>query len=269
MADRATTPTTGTTEQPRGDGGDAVVRKVYKHDEHFTIIDNAVLRDRRLSFRARGLLAYLLSLPDDWRISVDRIATDETSDEGRDAMRTAMRQLVECGYVRRVRERVEGGKFRTVVYVNERPDDPNPLSTSPTTDNQASVDQASVNRASVDQSSHEGLGTKEQPKAKTKRARPRNPYFDALAAVFPTTTRSQTTLLAKVAHELREAGVDAQDVEARARAAIEEWPDCTPLAVTKHWDQLGARIERSGRRRRATSRTVDNQLGEAFRGSAT
>ncbi len=36
----------------------------------YTIMSNAHLRDGRLSLKAKGLLSYMLSLPDDWRFSV-------------------------------------------------------------------------------------------------------------------------------------------------------------------------------------------------------
>lgn len=35
--------------------------------DNFTIIANRVIRDQRLSFRARGVLVYLLSMPPGWR----------------------------------------------------------------------------------------------------------------------------------------------------------------------------------------------------------
>ena len=41
-----------------------------EHNEHFTMIDNAVLNNVNLSWEARGFLAYLLSLPDDWSFSL-------------------------------------------------------------------------------------------------------------------------------------------------------------------------------------------------------
>ena len=40
------------------------------HSLNYTIVDNTVLQNVNLSFEARGFLAYLLSLPDDWNFTV-------------------------------------------------------------------------------------------------------------------------------------------------------------------------------------------------------
>ncbi|KAB1363607.1 DNA-binding protein, partial [Bacillus thuringiensis] len=37
-----------------------------KKDTNYSVIHNTPLRDENLSWRAKGLLAYMLSLPDDW-----------------------------------------------------------------------------------------------------------------------------------------------------------------------------------------------------------
>lgn len=95
---------------------------------NFTVVDNSSITDERLSLRAKGLHVVLLSKPDHWEFSSDRIA-DECV-EGRDAVRTAMRELKAAGYVREIREQGEGGFWTTVMEVSEVPADDIPVSSS-------------------------------------------------------------------------------------------------------------------------------------------
>lgn len=88
-------------------------------DHGFAIIPNAALEDARLSWRARGILAYLLSRPPAWQTSSERLAA--AAREGRDAVRSAMAELEAAGYLTRERARVEGGRFATVVVIRDHP----------------------------------------------------------------------------------------------------------------------------------------------------
>lgn len=92
--------------------------RIQKHEKNFVILDTTCLNDQRLSFRARGLHAYLMSKPDDWSISL--IALERESDkEGREAIRTAMHELIDLGYAERIKVRNQHGKLcgsETVIY---------------------------------------------------------------------------------------------------------------------------------------------------------
>lgn len=98
----------------------------------FSQIPNAVLRDYRLSWRARGLLAELLSYPADYVISVDELVKRARrvsgAPEGRDAMRAAVRELKNVGYIVSTRRQDAQGRWVTEVEVTDDPayDMPNP-----------------------------------------------------------------------------------------------------------------------------------------------
>ncbi|CAM5313843.1 hypothetical protein [Streptomyces abikoensis] len=77
--------------------------------EGFTVISNATLEDSRLSFRARGILAFLLAKPDGWIARTEAIA--QKGKEGRDAVRNAVKELKEVGYYRVVTERLDNGQI--------------------------------------------------------------------------------------------------------------------------------------------------------------
>lgn len=85
----------------------------------YTMVSNVALRDRTLSFRARGILAYVLSLPDGAACNVHQLT--RLSLEGRDAVRTALAELVEAAYVTRVKNRDANGTWRWEMTVFDRP----------------------------------------------------------------------------------------------------------------------------------------------------
>ncbi len=80
-----------------------------RFESNFTQLPNSWLRDSALSFRARGLLALLMSHEDGWNITLKGLA-DETT-EGIDAVRTATNELESLGYLKRTRLQGRGGKF--------------------------------------------------------------------------------------------------------------------------------------------------------------
>jgi hypothetical protein len=90
-------------------------------ESNFSIMSNAVIRDSRLSYRARGVLLEILSRPDNWRVSGDSLA--RTGKEGRDAILTALKELRDCGYIKTETKRLENGRFETNNYVYDTPQD--------------------------------------------------------------------------------------------------------------------------------------------------
>lgn len=109
--------------------------KITRHREtsDYTVTPNAIYRDKRLSYRALGLLLYLLHLPDGWETDSAQLATDRA--EGRDAIRTALRQLQDAGYVTRQRQQdPETGRWHTTMTVQSHPTNPQ---VTPKTENQA------------------------------------------------------------------------------------------------------------------------------------
>ncbi|WP_329133257.1 helix-turn-helix domain-containing protein [Streptomyces sp. NBC_01476] len=87
----------------------------------FTVLGNEVLRDRRLSFTARGILAYLLSLPDGAREDVRSLA-DKNPGLGRRGVAKAVDELIALGYyVRRTVRDESSGQVRTETLVFDTP----------------------------------------------------------------------------------------------------------------------------------------------------
>ena len=81
----------------------------------FAILDSRVIEDSRLSWSARGVLIYLLSRPDNWRVLVKDL--QRRGDLRRDGIYSVLRELRQAGYVRFERIRNETGCVREGRYV--------------------------------------------------------------------------------------------------------------------------------------------------------
>ncbi len=87
---------------------------------NYTVIYNHVLQNKNLSIKAKGLYAFMWSLPPEWDYSVNGLVS--VLKEGRDAITEALKELEREGYLVRSVLR-SGGKFYDMDYtLNEYPD---------------------------------------------------------------------------------------------------------------------------------------------------
>jgi hypothetical protein len=94
--------------------------KRAKRDTPFVIIDKTALQDYTISWKAKGILAYLLSLPDDWKIYQSELQNHAS--DGKDSTNSAIKELMEAGYMTRQRAAKKDGKFAGYDYtVSEKP----------------------------------------------------------------------------------------------------------------------------------------------------
>lgn len=79
------------------------------HNKNYTVINNTIATDAKLSWKAKGIWLYAFSRPDDWTFYLKDIMNNGT--DGRDSVRAGLKELEECGYLRRSRSRNEDGTF--------------------------------------------------------------------------------------------------------------------------------------------------------------
>ena len=83
----------------------AVMR--IEKNQNYTVMANYHLRDKEISLKAKGLMSLMLSLPEEWDYTVSGLAF--ISKEGIDAIRAAVRELENAGYLIRSRRRNDAG----------------------------------------------------------------------------------------------------------------------------------------------------------------
>ena len=92
----------------------AIIRQ--KRKDRFLVVDNKIIEDKRLSFKARGLLIYMLSKPDDWKFWTSELVKRSAKD-GISSIRTALKELEAAGYLTRKRERSSKGTFTSQDWI--------------------------------------------------------------------------------------------------------------------------------------------------------
>jgi len=92
---------------------------VSKKQRPFVMLDRKMLQTK-MSLKARGLLAFMMSFPDEWEFRFDHIVSQH--EDGATAVRTAMKELISLGYVKReVNRAADGRVFGTRYIVSEHP----------------------------------------------------------------------------------------------------------------------------------------------------
>lgn len=121
--------------------------KIQKRDPGYAMIDNRVLADPRLTWKAKGILVYLLSKPNNWKVQVTDITNH--SPDGECAVRTALDELLSLGYAERETIR-RNGKFESWNYIiHEEPLRGFPQVDKPDMDNRPLNNKESTNKEST------------------------------------------------------------------------------------------------------------------------
>ena len=69
--------------------------------ENFTTVHNNLILDESISWKAKGILLYMLSRPDDWKFNIKEIS--KNAKDGTDSVKYGLQELVKAGYISRKR----------------------------------------------------------------------------------------------------------------------------------------------------------------------
>ena len=90
-------------------------------DDKYFVMDNESVQSDKLSFKAKGILACLMSRPLDWNVTITSLAKLSPK-EGVDSIRTGLKELEEHGLAALLNVRQEDGTFKgTKWFVSNDP----------------------------------------------------------------------------------------------------------------------------------------------------
>lgn len=116
------------------------VFKIEKN-KNFTIMSNYHLKDINLSLKAKGLLSYMLSLPEDWDYSLKGLCA--ICKENKDSIRSALKELENNYYLKIAKSQNKKGCFEYDYIIYEtpdcNPDRENPYMDKPDMDNPTQI----------------------------------------------------------------------------------------------------------------------------------
>ena len=92
---------------------ETVFIKKIKHT-NFTTVDNGFVKNEKLSWKAKGILLYLVSLPEDWVLNQNELKNHST--DGLSSLRAGLEELKANGYLRISQMKNEAGKFAGTKY---------------------------------------------------------------------------------------------------------------------------------------------------------
>jgi hypothetical protein len=88
--------------------------KHTKETGNFFQMNNAAIQDPGLSWAAKGLLAYFLSLPEIWEVRLTDLFT--RSSNGKDSTISAMNELIKAGHVVKIQGENKRRDTRYIVF---------------------------------------------------------------------------------------------------------------------------------------------------------
>ena len=106
-----------------------------RSSKDFTTISNNLIKDKRLSWKARAILIYILSLPDNWDINLTEIANHSLVD-GIDSFRSGWKELEDLDYCKKTKVRNDKGHIIGYEYfISDQPKTDFPKTGKPYTGN--------------------------------------------------------------------------------------------------------------------------------------
>ena len=94
--------------------------RTIKESGDFVTVHKAFVFDKKLSAKAKGILLYFLSRPDNWQIYTSEVV--KHMNDGQKSINSGIQELIKSKYVHRIQKRTDNGVFNGYEYlVYEKP----------------------------------------------------------------------------------------------------------------------------------------------------
>ena len=142
------------------------IKKQYQ--KGFTTVDNLVLNDTKLSWKAKGLFVYLWSQSDEWDFYETEVVKHSTDKLG--SLKSGLKELEHQGYLKRQILRDDKGKFKGNEWVlSDNPMFKNPISDNPMSEKPMSENHTltNTNNNNINNNKNESNSAKENKDKKS------------------------------------------------------------------------------------------------------
>lgn len=245
-----------------------MIFRIQRREKGFVQIDNALLENPALSWKAKGLLCYLLSRPADWRVIMADLAAKGT--DGPTAIRSALIELRASGYARLEPQRASDGTLDGTTWsiFEER-------QATETQETLISETEIQVSRTSGNPSLGESPTTNTEKNKKGDRAapgpKPRNLIFDALCEVEGSDPIEAAKMnggkVGRALSQIKRMSPDVTPAEIRLRAANyrASWPSVTlsATALASNWAKFKTAITNGHQTVRPNPRSFEQRQSYA------
>lgn len=194
--------------------------------DNFTILDNTCIRDSNLSWKAKGVHTYLMSLPDDWKIHISEIVNH--SCDGKAALYSAIQVLEHYGYIKKIRNRKKNGCFENTVYqVFEAPESVTadvevlPLSDFPDMENPVLDNRTLLTTNELNTDKQRTELTNSDCKSRTEQSVGESVFINIIKVLFSGEYPFDKNFEAAVLKHLADAGIEETNLEAFLKYVFE------------------------------------------------
>lgn len=204
-----------------------IIRVEKNSDNPFVMIDKRPLEKPYLSWKAKGLLAYLLSRPDNWKVRLGDLVKRST--DGEHATRSALDELKAVKHLKVDKVRAEDGTFEWIYTVFEQPYSDFPCMDNPDMENR------DVNNNDCNKKDN----TKEKSSQKKKPPEKKGDWIDGLLSLHDPNVEKEIDavedMLTRLERELRVNLKRSGKNQTIAKRLIKEEKEGRTLDVFSRW----------------------------------